>query len=125
MASVKVRGSITPCAFLARGEERTVQRTGFVEALIRQGFLDVIEDGGDNPPHGRPVSEEQVDAEAQAVRDELGVPARNASTGTWKQFLADKGIEFDADTRRDDLVELWDNYDPEPVPEPAASSSEA
>jgi hypothetical protein len=49
MATVTIRGSIMPSAHLARGQVVTVQRTPQIENLIRQGFVDVIEEHLDTP----------------------------------------------------------------------------
>ena len=43
MARVTVEGSITPSTFLARGKRMTVERTPFIDKLIRRGYLDVVD----------------------------------------------------------------------------------
>lgn len=41
---VIIEGTITPSTFLAYGERRTVERTPFVDKLVRRGFATVIEE---------------------------------------------------------------------------------
>lgn len=43
MARVTLEGSITPSTFLARGKRMTVERTEFIDKLIRKGFVNVVE----------------------------------------------------------------------------------
>ena len=54
MATVTIRGSISPSAWLPRGEVRTVQRTTHIDNLIRGGYVDVIAEY-DDPPVETPV----------------------------------------------------------------------
>jgi hypothetical protein len=44
MARVTLEGSITPSTFLARGKRMTVERTDFIDKLIRKGFVNVVPD---------------------------------------------------------------------------------
>lgn len=44
MARVTLEGSITPSTFLARGKRMTVERTEFIDKLIRKGFVNVVPD---------------------------------------------------------------------------------
>ncbi|MCV7187045.1 hypothetical protein [Mycolicibacterium thermoresistibile] len=37
-------------------------------------------------------------------------PALNASRRAWAEFLTSRGIEFDDDAIRDDLIEIWENH---------------
>jgi hypothetical protein len=43
MARVTLEGSITPSTFLARGKRMTVERTPFIDKLIRRGYVNVVE----------------------------------------------------------------------------------
>lgn len=36
-------------------------------------------------------------------------PSRGASTADWRAFLAQQGVPYTEDDRRDDLVALWEN----------------
>ena len=51
MAQVTIEGSVMPSAFLPRGERRTVERSDFIDKLIRRGFVTVV-------PAPEPVAEE-------------------------------------------------------------------
>lgn len=42
MARVTLEGSITPSTFLARGKRMTVERTEFIDKLIRRGYVNVV-----------------------------------------------------------------------------------
>lgn len=42
MARVTLEGSITPSTFLARGKRMTVERTEFINKLIRRGYVNVV-----------------------------------------------------------------------------------
>lgn len=44
MARVTLEGSITPSTFLARGKRMTVERTEFIDKLIRRGYVNVVPD---------------------------------------------------------------------------------
>lgn len=128
MSKVTIEGSISPSTYLARGERATVQRTEKIDRLIERGFVVVVDDHADAP---HPVFDDEnvmnqriselekhADAEAQKARDELGVPPRNGSGATraaWAEFLSKQNppIEFTDDDGRDELIALWDDYDPE------------
>ncbi|AKF14285.1 hypothetical protein SEA_VINCENZO_23 [Mycobacterium phage Vincenzo] len=106
MAKVTIEGSITPSTFLARGARVTVQRTERVERLIKAGFVVEV-------PDARTDTEREADDQAQAARDELGVPARNASRDDWAEFLASHptGGFVTEGKNRDQLIAEWDAYD--------------
>ena len=44
MARVTLEGSVTPSTFLARGKRMTVERTDFIDKLIRKGYVNVVPD---------------------------------------------------------------------------------
>ena len=96
MAKVTIEGSISPSAYLPRGERREVPRTDHIERLIRGGFVNVIEDDGDVVPTPLP--------------EPVKAPARNSSAETWRAFLAEQGVEHDPDLNRDELVDAYDDY---------------
>lgn len=43
MARVTLEGSVTPSTFLARGKRMTVERTPFIDKLIRRGYVNVVD----------------------------------------------------------------------------------
>jgi hypothetical protein len=107
MATVTIRGSIMPSAFLPRGQEVTVQRTEQIDALIRQGFVDVIAEHDDATPEGKVVSPEPP----APASDEPKHPAKNARREDWAEFLATTPLaDKITDQSRDQLVGLWEAY---------------
>ena len=86
MAAVTVR---TQTAFLdfADGETVTLERTAFVETLIRNGNVVVIEDGPADPP---------------------AEPKRNASRDDWAEYLAACTSIVTAGKGRDELLAEYD-----------------
>src|SRR5690606_35687339 len=100
MARVTIEGSITPSTFLCRGQRLTIERTGYIEKLIKRGFVTVVKD---YPAEAEVV--QIVEAQQEAVDNERqlsGTPARNASRDEWAAFLRDEGVPFeDGDTRND------------------------
>lgn len=51
MSRITIEGSVTPSTFLARGERTTVERSEFIDKLIRKGYVVVV-------PERMPVAEE-------------------------------------------------------------------
>jgi hypothetical protein len=94
MSKVTIEGSVTPSAFLARGERRTVERTDFIDTLIRKRYVVEIPDTplpvGDNAPA------------------DPDVPARNASKLAWVEFMQAQGYEVSEAATRSDLIEQWE-----------------
>lgn len=43
MALVTIEGSITPSTYLPRGKRTTVERTPFVDKLIKRGYVNVVQ----------------------------------------------------------------------------------
>lgn len=106
MATVTIRGSITPSAWLARGEVKTVQRTSHIDNLIRQGFVDLLAEHNDVPAAVPP-------AEAPVQPDTPKPPHKNASREDWAEFLStipDLTDHVQAHGR-DQLVGIWESYE--------------
>lgn len=110
MARVTIEGTITPSTFLRRGAQITVERTSYIEKLIKRGFVKVVRE--------YPVEKEVVqivEAQREAVDNERqlsGTPARNASRDKWADFLGDEGVPFEEGATRDELIATWDSYFP-------------
>lgn len=60
---------------------------------------------GDEVPKGVTFDARWIAGEV-SFEDEA--PHGNASAAEWRHFLAEQGIEFPEDAKRDDLRELWD-----------------
>lgn len=107
MARVTIEGSrLSPSTFLAAGERATVQRTDRVERLIARGFVVEV-------PEQRTATEVEADEQADQSREELGVPARNASRDDWAEFLARHPGGFVTEGKdRAALIAEWDAYAP-------------
>lgn len=107
MARVTIEGSITPSTFLRRGHRMTVERTDYIEKLIRGGYVVVVRD----LPAETEVAE-VVDAQLQAARAESEIrndpPARNAKRSDWADFLESQDIEVGEFDTRDELIARWD-----------------
>lgn len=110
MARVTLEGSITPSTFLARGARVTVERTPYVEKLIRKGYVVVIGAAAAKTPVVEEITR-IVEAQQETADNErqlAGAPARNASRDTWAEFLRAKGIPFWEDDTRNELIAQWD-----------------
>lgn len=105
VTTVTIEGTIIPSAFLPTGARVTVDRTPFIDRLIRNGFARVIEE---TPAPGVPVAEALtgvVDTPAAPTR-----PARSASKDAWRAYLDLVGVPWNTDMRRDDLIALADDH---------------
>lgn len=117
MATVTIRGSITPSSRLARGEVITVQDTPQVRAFIAAGWADLIEEH--DTPQGKVVSPEPPVAPPAAPVDPPApdpepptVPAKTASRDAWAEFLATTPLADHVEDRgRDELVGMWEQYE--------------
>lgn len=106
MATITIEGSLTPSAFLARGERRTVQRTPRIDALVFKGFVVVVD------AHG----EEEEPADAP---EPIKAPAKSASREDWAEFLAAHTDVVTEGRTRDQLIGDYEVY-LETHPAPAA-----
>jgi hypothetical protein len=50
MARVTIEGSVSPSTHLPRGERRIVERTDFIDKLVRGGFVNILEYHEDPAP---------------------------------------------------------------------------
>lgn len=120
MARVTIEGSITPSTYLPRGQRMTVERTGFINKLIRKGYATVVDEPDKVVEISRETDRAHVAAklekqiEAPASEDEAApVPARNASTEEWASFLESEGVPFKEGATRADLIAAWDEAFPD------------
>lgn len=96
MASVTIEGSLSPAAFLARGERRTVQRTDRIDKLIRRGFVVVVDEEGE--------------VEAPPAPEPVKAPAKSASRDDWAEFLAEHTDIVTEGLNRDALQAEYDTW---------------
>lgn len=94
MASVTIEGSVTPSVVLSRGRRMTVERTPYIDALIRGGFVVVIEDHGAVPE--AVLTPEQTEAFTAALN--LDTVEQKTSSG---DVVAVDIIAPDTDTEDD------------------------
>jgi hypothetical protein len=97
MANITVEGSLTPSAFLARGERLTVQDTDDVRRKIAKGFLVVVD-------------EETGEPEPAPLPEPVKAPSRGASRDDWAEFLADQTDIETEGKGRDELVEEYSEW---------------
>ena len=112
---VKIEGTITPSSFLPAGEVIVVDRSPFIDRLIRNGFVRVVEDTAPDPgpvvPDGPvPVSDGGGVSGRMLVGEAVEVPSRSGSKAAWQQYLDHRGIEWREDMSRDDLIVLADDH---------------
>lgn len=118
MPRITIEGTVTPSTFLGRGERTTVDRSPFINKLIRKGFVKEVKDR-------RPVVDEVVAlVEKQQVTAELeakvtdSAPTRSALKSDWAAWLDRKDIEYAEDATRAEMIALWDATESaEPAPE--------
>jgi hypothetical protein len=117
MASVTIRGSITPSAHLPRGKVVTVQRTEHIDRLIKQGFVDVLEEHPDapegkvvspEPPAPAPAPEPTPEPAPEPARVEP--PHKNASREHWAEYVTSLGLD-PGTLSRDELIGMWETYE--------------
>jgi hypothetical protein len=104
MALVTIEGSVTPSSHLGRGERRTVERTDFIDKLIRNGYVTVVE------TITPPFTEEDLAEAIAAIGDEpvKVVPAADDSLELWQEFMADQVDPLILENAtRDELVAIW------------------
>lgn len=108
MATVTIEGTIIPSAFLPTGDRVTVDRSPFIDRLIRNGFVRVIEE---TPAPGVTVMEALTGVATGPVDGPVEQrPARSASKDAWRAYLDGAGIPWSDDMRRDDLIALADDH---------------
>ena len=119
MAQVTLEGSITPSTYLARGARVTVERTPYVDKLIRKGYVVVIGAAAAKTPVVEEITR-IVEAQRETVDNErqlTGAPARNAGRDVWAEFLRKEEFEVGDDETRNELISRWDNRHTESAPE--------
>lgn len=103
----------------AKGDLRTVTnvRHGFGFRLpvkyadaVHASLFGPFEDNEDDTNEGEEVvAEQDDDPEFVEEVEEIEVPDRNDKRDDWAEFLTAKGVPFEEDAKRGDLIALWDS----------------
>ncbi|URC18129.1 hypothetical protein SEA_ZENTENO07_28 [Mycobacterium phage Zenteno07] len=96
MAKIVIEGSLSPSAYLARGERREVQDDARVQNLIRGGYVNVISSEGEVEPAPLP--------------EPVPAPKRNASRDDWAEWLAEHTDVVTEGKDRDQLLADYDEW---------------
>lgn len=102
MSAITIEGTVTPSTFLASKERRTVERTEFIDKLIRKGYVKVVPTPDTVKVAATPVEPDEVELPA------VTGPPKNASRDEWAAWLDEAGIEYTDEDGRDALIALWD-----------------
>lgn len=124
--TVTIEGTLTPSVHLPTGQRTTVAYTAIVQRRVDYGYIKIVDvipavtPEPAAPADERTDSEREADEQAEAARQELGVPSRGASRVDWATFLLGKAVitqaqHDDPELGRNDLLELWDGWDGQPV----------
>lgn len=106
MALVTLEGTSTPSTYLARGARKTVERTGYVNKLIRGGYVRVVQE--------HRAMEEVLTTAAQQY--EAAVLERQITTAptavdpkpVWADFLERQHISYPKKATRADMIARWE-----------------
>jgi hypothetical protein len=94
MALITLVGSNTPSTFLARGARVTVERTAYVDKLIRRGYVNVV----------------YSQTSAETVEAQPSAPAVNALKAEWSNFLEAQGISYIEGATKQELISIWKRH---------------
>ncbi|AXN53295.1 hypothetical protein PBI_THONKO_23 [Mycobacterium phage Thonko] len=97
MTEILIEGSLSPSAYLARGERKRVQDDEHVQRLIKGGFVNVVDEGSGA-------------VEPAPLPEPVSPPARNASRDDWAEFLAEHTDIVTEGKDRGDLIAAYDEY---------------
>ena len=75
MAKVTIVGSQTPSTHLPAGEQRTVERTPFINKLISGGFVNVVRDAA-------PVTAPEPDQKSEQTEESKSATRKRTRRGT-------------------------------------------
>jgi len=107
MAQVTIEGSeVIPTTFLAPGSRITVERTPFINRLLRKGYVNLVPD----PPAVEHV-EQIVETQRKAADNEralAGAPSASAAKSLWAEFLTSNDVDYPADATKAEMIKIWD-----------------
>ncbi|WP_114719170.1 hypothetical protein [Rhodococcus sp. AG1013] len=107
MTTVRVRAEQATVDW-ERGSEFEVERTPFVDRLITDGRLTVLDSASQSA-----AENEGLDTEPGlpiASSDEPPRAGKGSGLAQWRDFLDRKGVEYSDDASRDDLIAVWDEH---------------
>lgn len=111
MAQVTIEGSkTTPTTFLAAGVRVTVERTDYINKLIKRGYVHVI---ADQP--AKEHVEQVVETQREAAANEqalTGVPPESAAKSVWADWLTAHEVTYAADATKAQMIEAWNASQP-------------
>lgn len=111
MAQVTIEGSkTTPTTFLKAGARITVERTRYIDNLLRRGYVNLIAVHEQADP-------QPVDEVPAPEPDAFGAPPESAAKSVWAEFLTERGVEYPADATKAQMIEVWSSRgtDAQPV----------
>lgn len=101
MAQITIEGSkVTPTTFLKPGARITVERTRYIDNLLRRGYVNLIAVHEQADP-------QPVDEVPAPEPDPFGEPPESAAKSVWAEFLTTKGVEFPSGATKADMITAW------------------
>lgn len=116
MAQVTIEGSrVLKTTYLAPGARITVERTKYVDNMIRRGYVNLIaEHEPIRESDSSNVKEDSSNDEPESDTDMLtipgaawGAPPSNALKSVWAEFLAEKGVEYPEGSTKLEMIRAW------------------
>lgn len=111
MSQVTLEGShVLKSTFLGPGQRITVERTKYIDNMIRRGYVNLIAEH-------EPIRESDTSnvKEDSSNADTFGVPPESATKAVWLEFLNERGVSYPADATKAELLEAWNGRNAEPV----------
>lgn len=99
MAQVRIKG-LRNTSVLAKGEERTVERTVQVDRLIANGHAKELYSGKREP--------ELVVPDEGPEDYDVSVPPHSATKTEWIEFLESQGVHPSEESTKAELIESWE-----------------
>lgn len=100
MERVTLEGSTTPSTYLPTGKRITVQRTTYVDKMVRKGFAKVI------AVHAQDTVLATVSA-GEVVSPIAGVPPVSALKAEWADFLTAQHVYSPPDATKAEMIDRW------------------
>ncbi len=109
MAQVTIEGSsILKSTFLKPKARITVERTKYIDNLIRRGYVNLIAVHED-------IREPEPVIMNEPEADPFGTPPESATKAVWQEFLTEQGVAYPADATKAELLEAWSAHNAKPV----------
>lgn len=117
MPRITVEGTDTPSTFLARGARITVERTPFVNKLIKKGYVRELPSVNVTVPDPVTVQETMAEVEQyiEQTQDryvmERRSPSRSAAKSEWAAFLDAQQIPYPQGATKQVMISTWEAAD--------------